>query len=107
STNHLFILGLPEDRCSRQEIQMSKPNLSVAIEPLVGSSIVYEPVAPKEAGGKPQGVLCLRLAITNHESKSIHMNKVTVAFASPPAVPTATILVPANWYPPDGSGVDI
>ena len=52
---------------------MSKPNLSVAIEPLVGSSIVYEPVAPKEAGGKPQGVLCLRLAITNHESKSIHM----------------------------------
>jgi hypothetical protein len=86
---------------------MSKPNLSVAIEPLAGSSIVYEPVAPKEAGGKPQGVLCLRLAITNHESKSIHMNKVTVAFAGPPAVPTATIQVPGNWYPPDGSGVDI
>ncbi len=86
---------------------MSKPNVTVVIEPSAGNSIVYEPVARKDTNGKPAGLICLMLSITNNESKKIHLNKVTLSFAGPPAVPTATITVPANWWPPDGTGINI
>jgi hypothetical protein len=86
---------------------MSAPNITVAIEPTDGSAVAYEPVARQNANGKPAGVLCLMLAITNKETKPIHLSKVTLSFAGPPAVPLATIPVPANWWPPDGQGVNI
>ncbi|HEY4986845.1 MAG TPA: hypothetical protein VII39_09510, partial [Bradyrhizobium sp.] len=86
---------------------MSAPNISVAIEPSDGAAVVYEPVAPENANGKPAGALCLMLAITNNESKPLRLNKVTLGFAGPPAIPQATIPVPGNWPPPNGSGVNI
>src|SRR5215510_12583887 len=86
---------------------MSKPNLTLVVEPSDGTSLFYEPVAAKDTKGKPSGVICLWLGITNEESATIHLNKVTLAFAGPPAVATATIPVPSNWWPPDGSGVNI
>jgi hypothetical protein len=72
---------------------MATPNITVVIEPNDSGSIAYEPVARQDLNGKPAGVLCLMLAITNNETKQIHMNKVTLSFAGPPAVPTATIPV--------------
>jgi peptide methionine sulfoxide reductase MsrB len=86
---------------------MSKPNVTVVIEPAEGTSVVYEPVARENANKKSAGLICLMLAITNNESKQIHLNKVTLSFAGPPAVPTATIPVPMNWWPPTGTGINI
>jgi hypothetical protein len=86
---------------------MTTPNITVIIEPTDAGSIAYEPVARQDLSGKPAGVLCLMLAITNNETKPIHMSKVTLSFAGPPAVPTATIQVPTNWWPPTGTGVNI
>jgi len=86
---------------------MSTPNIAVAIEPSDGSSVVYEPVSRENANGKAAGIICLMLSITNNESIQIHLNKVTVSFTGPPAVPTATIAVPADWPPPSGPGVNI
>ncbi|MGA2293110.1 hypothetical protein, partial [Bradyrhizobium sp.] len=86
---------------------MSTPNVTVVIEPSDGASVVYEPVARENANGKPAGLICLMLAITNNESTKIHLNKVTVSFTGPPAVPTAAIAVPADWPPPSGSGLNI
>src|SRR5580704_11112516 len=86
---------------------MSAPNITVVIEPSDGDSIVYEPTARKDTNDTPHGVICLMLNITNNETKTIHLNQVTLSFGGPPAVPTATIPVPANWWPPGGSGVDI
>ena len=86
---------------------MSKPNVSVVVEPADGSSICFEPVAAKDTHSKGAGVLCLELTITNNEKKSVHLTKVTLTFHAPPAVPTATIPVPSNWWPPGGSGVHI
>jgi hypothetical protein len=86
---------------------MSTPNVTVVIEPSDGASVVYEPVARENANGKPAGLACLMLAITNNESTKIHLNKVTVSFTGPPAVPTAAIAVPADWPPPSGSGLNI
>ena len=62
---------------------MSIPKITVAIEPSDGISIFYEPVASKEAGGKPSGLVCLKLVITNRETSYIHLNQVTVSFAGP------------------------
>lgn len=70
---------------------MSKPNVSVVVEPADGSSICFEPVAAKDTHSKGAGVLCLELTITNNEKKSVHLTKVTLTFHAPPAVPTATI----------------
>ncbi|HYA08477.1 MAG TPA: peptidoglycan DD-metalloendopeptidase family protein [Gaiellaceae bacterium] len=86
---------------------MSKPSVSVVIEPADGSAICYEPVAPKDASSRAAGVLCLELAITNNGSKSVHLTTVTLTFHGPPSVPTATIAVPSNWWPPNGHGVHI
>jgi hypothetical protein len=86
---------------------MTAPKITVAIEPSHAGGIAYEPVAPQNANGKRAGLLCLMLLITNKETKPIHLHKVTLSFAGPPAVPTATIQVPANWPPPDGKGVNI
>ena len=86
---------------------MSKPNVSVVIEPSSGSAVVYEPVAPNDRSGTRSALLCLELSITNHEASTIHLNKVTLSFTSPPAVPTKVIHVPDNWWPPDGTGVNI
>ena len=86
---------------------MSKPNVTVTIEPTDGTSIVYEPVARKDTKSDRSGVICLLLTIKNNESKSIHLNKVSLAFTAPPSVPTANIAVPMNWWPPGGSGVNI
>src|ERR1700676_3201572 len=86
---------------------MSVPNVSVVIEPSDGASVVYEPAARKGTAAKPAGVLCLELSISNQESSAVHLNKVTLGFSSPPSVPQAVIPVPANWWPPGGSGVNI
>lgn len=86
---------------------MSVPNISVAIEPSVGSNVVYEPCAAKDSNGKPSGIVCLQLSITNHGSTQIHLNKVTLSFSSPPSVADDVIPVPTNWWPPNGTGVNI
>jgi len=86
---------------------MATPNVTVAIEPSDGSSIFFEPVARKDTNSPASGLICLLLTITNHEGQSVHLNKVTLEFAGQPNVATATIPVPANWWPPSGSGVNI
>ena len=86
---------------------MSAPNVTVVIEPSDGDAVAYEPVARQNANGKPAGLICLMLAITNKEKKQVHLNKVTLSFTGPPSVPTATIPVPTNWWPPGGSGINI
>jgi Peptidase family M23 len=86
---------------------MSVPNISVGIEPSVGSDVVYEACAAKNSNGKPSGIVCLRLAITNNGSSQVHLNNVTLSFSSPPAVPDDVIPVPTNWWPPNGTGVNI
>src|SRR6516162_7599245 len=50
---------------------MSKPNLSVAVEPFNGTSVVYEPVAPKDTNSGGLALLCLELSVTNHESSTV------------------------------------
>jgi hypothetical protein len=69
--------------------------------------VVYEPAARKSTADKPVNLLCLELSITNQESSSVHLNKVTLSFSAPPSVPGAVIPVPTNWWPPGGSGVHI
>jgi peptidase M23-like protein/repeat uncharacterized protein DUF346 len=90
-----------------KESSMTTPNVSVVVEPSDGSSVFYEPVSRKDKSGTSSGVLCLALWITNKEAKPIHLNKVTLSFAGPPAVSTAAIPVPNNWWPPGGSGINI
>jgi hypothetical protein len=86
---------------------MSKPDISVVIEPSKGTSVVYEPVAPNDSQSKPSGIVCLQLTITNNGSKQIHLNKVKLSFSSPPSVPDKIIPVPTTWWPPGGTGVNI
>jgi hypothetical protein len=83
---------------------MSKPNLSVAVEPFNGTSVVYEPVAPKDTNSQGLALLCLELSITNHENSIVHLNQVSLSFSSPPSVPDSVISVPPNW---GGAGVNI
>jgi hypothetical protein len=75
---------------------MSAPNLSVVIEPSDGASVVYGPAARISTTDQPVNLLCLELSITNHESTSVHLNKVTLSFSAPPSVPQAVIPVPTN-----------
>src|SRR2546421_5962700 len=86
---------------------MSKPSITVAIEPSDGTNIVYEPVAPNNSNGKLSGIVCLQLAIKNIGGSQIHLNKVSMSFSSPPSVTDKAIPVPTNWWPPGGAGVNI
>src|SRR4051794_19773246 len=86
---------------------MSKPNVSVVVEPAEGSAVAYEPVAPRDTSSKGENLVCLKLTITNHESKQIQLEKVTLSFAGPPNVADKVIPVPNDWWPPDGDGVKI
>lgn len=86
---------------------MPAPNITVVMEPSDGTSVLYEPTAAEEASGKPAGVLCLMLAITNNETTPINLNKVTLGFSSPPAMNAVTIQVPMDWPSPGGPGVTI
>ena len=77
---------------------MSKPNISVVIEPSVGGKVVYEPAARKVVSGKPVGIICLRLSIQNKNRRRwVHLTKVTLSFSKPPSVPDKVIPVPDNW----------
>jgi hypothetical protein len=40
---------------------MSTTNISVSIEPVEGTSVVYEPVARKNINGELNGIVCLQL----------------------------------------------
>ncbi len=48
---------------------MSKPNLSVVVEPSDGSSLFYEPVAAKDTKSKPSGI---DLPVARHHEQGEH-----------------------------------
>src|SRR5215217_7445790 len=70
---------------------MATPNLTVAVEPMEASSVVYGQLAEKTSNDSPQGHLSLVLTITNNESTATHLNQVAVSFVGPPNVPAKLI----------------
>ncbi len=66
---------------------MGAPNLGIAVEPVENGRVVYMRLAPKTAGAKSAGLLCLRLMITNNGAASVHASAIGLSFTSPPAVP--------------------
>ena len=83
------------DRVRRGRRTMSKPNLSVVVEPSDGSSLFYEPVAAKDTKSKPSGI---DLPVAQHHEQGDHDHPPEQGHGSPwpgpPAVATATIPVP-------------
>src|SRR5215471_19386769 len=83
-TGWIVLAGLSSGAFSKhflpRRASMATPNVTVAIEPSDGSSIFFEPVARKDTNSTSSGLVCLLLTITNHESQSVHLNKVTLEF---------------------------
>jgi hypothetical protein len=77
----------------RGVINMSAPNLSVTIEPFVGDSVCYAPLAPRTSEDNPTGQLSLVLTIISKETAPVHVNTVTISFTQPPKVDTSSIPV--------------
>jgi hypothetical protein len=70
---------------------MSAPSLAITVEPQQGGSVVYNSLAAPSAGAAASAQLSLVLRITNGESVPVHVNKVTLAFSSPPSVAPKSI----------------
>lgn len=61
---------------------MSKPNLSIALEPTEGGKVVYLPLAPTTSGSTSPAKLVLRLLLKNNESQAVKITGVSVSFPS-------------------------
>src|SRR5262245_5254047 len=59
---------------------MSKPDLSISLEPLEGGKVQYLPLAPTTAGAKGLAKLVLRLELKSHESQLVKLKGITVSF---------------------------
>ncbi len=70
---------------------MTTPNLTVTVEPSNAGTLMFLPLAPKNAAASLQGEIALFLAIQSNESSPIHVKQLTVSFAGSPAVPAVAI----------------
>ncbi|XXT15520.1 hypothetical protein WME94_35255 [Sorangium sp. So ce429] len=59
---------------------MSKPNLSIAVEPFEAGKVTYLPMTASSAALKARGRVMLRVDISSHESMAIHVKAVDVSF---------------------------
>ncbi len=70
---------------------MSAPVLTVTVEPVEASLVVYGALAAKTSNDPPNGQLSLVLTITNNEPSTVHLNQVDVSFVGPPNVSASSI----------------
>jgi hypothetical protein len=73
---------------------MGAPNLTIKVEPVEGSSIVYGALAAKTSNDQSNGQLSLVTTITNNEASDVHLYQVTISFVGPPNVSAS--LIPAD-----------
>ena len=81
---------------------MTAPNLTIAVEPANGGSVMFLPVAPKTANDKAQGEVALQFTIVDSAGKQTSatlVNKVGTNTAPPP---TALLLTPPSTIDPAG-----
>ena len=83
---------------------MTAPNLTIAVEPANGGSVMFLPLAPKTANDKAQGEVALQFTFTNNELKSVHVTGITVSFTGSPAVPS--VMIPLNLNIPAHGGMN-
>lgn len=88
---------------------MSAPPATVTIEPLVNGKLVYLPMAPNTAFGKPQARLLVELTIANTSSAPLTAAQLKITFPAGPAGGSRTINMPVKpfssilWNLPSGA----
>jgi Peptidase family M23/Bacterial tandem repeat domain 1 len=87
---------------------MSAPNLSIDVEPVVGTNAVYLPLAAAKPGATPEYKLVLALRIENQESVSVTVTGIRYAFPGS-SVAAVDHVLPANNFddgPEIGAGTE-
>jgi len=82
---------------------MSAPNLSIDVEPVVGTNAVYLPLAAATPGATPEFKLVLALRIENQESAPVTVTNIRYAFPGSNVAAVDHVL-PANNFD-DGPGI--
>ena len=82
---------------------MSAPNLTIAVEPAIGSNLMFLPLAPNTANDPTKAEIAISLTIHNNGPTAVVTNMLTVAFPGFPAQPASPI--PLSLTIPSGATV--
>jgi len=75
---------------------MSKPNLTIQVEPFNAGNAEYLPLAPTTADGTPMLKIVLRLQLTNNEASMVTVTGITFSF--PRSSQPAMVMQDVNSY---------
>src|SRR6185436_740222 len=80
------------DSATTEGLLPGKPNVKIThIRPVVGGSVVYEPLAPKNALAAKDAQLLIDVVVQNNGPSSINVDRVRLSYAGPVVPPSVDL----------------